>query len=815
MKFYLILFFSLFTAAAWGQNVALNGKITDAKGEPIPFASIYIKNTTQGTSANQDGEYRLSLKPGKYEFIIRAVGYQQSNQWIELVAGRQLNISLNEESYQLKDVVIRADAEDPAYEIIRQAIKKRRSHLNEVKAYEAEVYIKGMQKLLAAPKKFMGVDVDEMARRMGLDSNRRGIIYLSESESKLSYQNPGQYHEEMVSSKVSGSNRSFSFNRASDLQVNFYENFESWEGLSMRPLISPIADNALFYYHYKFLGNAIENGQMLNKIQVIPKRTTDPVFQGSIYILEDSWRIHSLDLLVTKTANLNFVDTLKIKQEFFPVQRNAWMPSSLKFEFAGGFLGFRFAGYYIALFKNYDLSPAFAKNNFREALRITQGVNKKDSIYWKESRPIPLTEEERSDYEKKEVLAAKRQSKSYLDSLDRISNQFKLSKILLRDYTIRNRYERKSYQFNSLLKSVFYNTVEGFGLDLGAAYLHRIDTANNRVFSVNGSLRYGFSNQHFNAHAGSSIPVGKYTLNLRLGTEVLDLNDKQGIPGLVNTFNSLFYERNRLKLYEKQSLYTAISGRIGPNIQTSLSLEYANRKNLVNTSSYTFRDVKDREFTSNNPYTPDTETPLFPENQSFKISLRASYNFSSRYVTYPSGKYYLPSKFPALGIRYTKALKGFLSSDVDHDLLSLDLAQSEIPMGFYGKFSFNLSAGKFLNKQTIYYPDYQHFGRVQTLNVQNNASFLMLDYYLSSTPEKYFEAHAEHNFSGFILNKVPLIRKLKLQELFGLNYLATPLNPNYREWLVGLKFLNMKVIYGWSYAKGALQNQGLRFTAAF
>jgi uncharacterized membrane protein len=71
---------SLSFAFSFGQSVNLSGKITDEKGVSIPFASIYIKNTSKGTSANADGDYRLSLAPGKYDLVIRAMGYQQNNQ---------------------------------------------------------------------------------------------------------------------------------------------------------------------------------------------------------------------------------------------------------------------------------------------------------------------------------------------------------------------------------------------------------------------------------------------------------------------------------------------------------------------------------------------------------------------------------------------------------------------------------------------------------------------------------------------------------------------------------------------------------------
>jgi hypothetical protein len=254
-----------------------------------------------------------------------------------------------------------------------------------------------------------------MGKEIGLDSNRSGIIYLSESESKLSFIQPDNFREEMISSKVSGSNRAFSFNRASDMKVNFYENLQNWEGLSNRPIISPLADNGLFYYQYKYLGSAIENGEAVNKIQVIPRRKSDPVFRGYIYILENSWRIHSVDLFLTKEANINFVDTLKINQQFIPVGNKNWMPASVKFDFTGGVFGFRFGGYFMAIYKNYDLNPALNRKDFAEVLLITKGVNKKDSSYWAQARPIPLTLEEKADYRKKDTLAAKRESKPYLD----------------------------------------------------------------------------------------------------------------------------------------------------------------------------------------------------------------------------------------------------------------------------------------------------------------------------------------------------------------------------------------------------------------
>ena len=503
----LILFYGV-CLSAFAQQVSLSGKVVDAGGKPVPFASVHIKNTSNGASANIEGDYSIKLQPGQYEVQYKAVGFKQESRSIDLKENTTLNITLTAEVYELKAVTINAKGEDPAYAIIRKAIKKRKTHLSEVKAYTCEVYIKGLQKLLAAPKKFMGADMNQIGREMGLDSNRRGIIYLSESESKLSYQYPNQLHEEMITSKFSGSNRMFSFNRATDAQVNFYENYQSWQGLSNRPLMSPVSDNALFYYRYKLMGTSTENGVVINKIKVTPRRDHDPCFDGYIYIVDDSWRIYALDLYITSRANINFVDTVRINQQFMPVDK-VWVQASNKFEFIGGLLGFKLKGYFISVYKDYDLSPVFTKGEFNEVLNIPPKVNKNDTAYWNKERPVPLTTEEKTDYQKKEKLAIKRESKTYLDSLDKVTNKVTPASILLTGTNVINRYQRSFYHFDPLISSLLFNTVEGVTLNYGATYRKRADTVTGKSVGFGAKVRYGFSDHLFDANANATLPVGE------------------------------------------------------------------------------------------------------------------------------------------------------------------------------------------------------------------------------------------------------------------------------------------------------------------
>jgi hypothetical protein len=817
MKFTLpFLFFLLLSLCIFSQQVTISGRIIDDNNKAIPFSSVYIKNTTQGTSANSEGEYILQLKPGIYDVQYKAIGYKQESHKLDLTSGKVLNVTLKTETYQLNDVIIKAGGEDPAYAIIRKAIKKRKLHLNEVNAYTCEVYIKGLQKLLAAPKKFMGFDVQKAARENGLDSNRRGILYLSESESKYSFKKPDNIHEEMISSKVSGSNRAFSYNRASDLKVNFYENIQEWGGLSNRPLVSPIADNALFYYNYKYIGFSIENGETIDKIKVIPKRGYDACFQGYVYILEDSWRIYGLDLYITKKQNINFIDTLKVNEQFFPVNQKAWMPSSVKFEFTGGLLGFKIGGYFISVYKDYDLSPTFTKKEFSEVLRINKGVNKKDSVFWENERPIPLTEEEKTDYEKKAILAKKRESKPYLDSLDKVNNQFKPGSLLLSGYHHRNRYKHEFYNFDPILTSVKFNTVEGFKLNYGASFRKRIDSLNNRNVEIGAKVGYGFSDHKFTGSVNAIVPAGPFTLGFNAGSDVADINNNIPISPFINSLYSLFEQQNYEKLYQKQFASVSLSKRILGGWMASAGAEWADRKWLPNSTSFSFFHPANHNYTSNNPLIPAQDIPLFAENQSFKFTFRTTYDFSDKYETFPNGRRYLPSPYPTIGFSYVKGVKNFLGSDVDYDLVSADISKSDISMGVFGRTSFYIGAGKFLNSNSLYYTDYKQFAGNEVLFYKSGInSFLLLNYYNFSTYTQYVEGHLEHNFSGFILNKIPLLRKLKLQEIADINYLTTPAIKNYTELGAGIQYLNFRLMYGTSFNSGSNIKSAIRLSLGF
>lgn len=799
---------------AFSQQYKISGTVTDASGQAVPFASVYIKGTTKGTSANIDGNYAFAIDAGTFTMVYKAIGYQAVEKKISISGDAIENTVIKEEAYTLSGVTITNSGEDPAYEIIRQAIRNRRKHLLEIKAYTSNVYIKGVQKIVGAPKKIFGRDIQKL---LDLDTNRRGILYLSESTSTFAYHRPNLIHEEMLSSKTAGRNNAFSFNKASDLMVNFYQNLLLEGKLSSRAFVSPIADNALFYYRYKLLGSTTENGTTINKIQVIPRRENDPVFRGIIYIKEDTWHLVNAEVYLTANSGINLIDTLKISQQFLRTEKN-YMPSNINFQFNGQVLGFKFEGYYVGVYSNYNMQPNFPKGYFNgEILKITRSVNKKDSLFWLNNRPIPLTPEESADYIRKDSIEARKTSKHYLDSVERVNNKFNISKILVTKYTLNDRFYARRLSFDPILPAIFYNTVEGLGYIYGVTYTKGLK--DRRYYNIRPELRYGLSNKVLTGTLTANYyynAVKRANVGVRFGSGIYDLNDLGSMSLLGNSMNTLFFKTNYSKFYQKEFMNVSTQRELLTGLYGSLSVDYSRNKALVNTTLYTIRDIKGEVFTSNNPFSPEDDSPQFPTYKALIVTANLNYTFGQRYVTRPDRKIYEPAAYPTLDFTYKKGIRGAFGSDVNYDFVSMELHQDEISAGLWGKFSFSVGAGKFLNAHAIFYPEYRHFmGNNSLFSLPSLKKFLFLDFYQYSTDAQYAEAHVEHNFSGFLTNKVPFLRKLKLEEVLGVSYLSQPIKRNYTEVYFGFQRLIFRAAYGFAYDGNKCVQQGFRLSYGF
>ncbi|HEV3252571.1 MAG TPA: DUF5686 family protein, partial [Puia sp.] len=202
-----IFFLTFLLICSGAYAVKISGMVTDDKGNILPFASVFIKGSSQGTMSNNRGKYFLDLPAGTYTIVCQYVGYERQEKIVVLSAESiTLDFHMSIRQTNLKEVVVKSGAEDPAYEIIRHAIKKRKSYENPLDSFTCEAYIKTLIRSNSLPSKILGKTFsDEDRKDLGVDSEGRGIIYLSESLTRIAFKKPDKIKLEVISGRESGS----------------------------------------------------------------------------------------------------------------------------------------------------------------------------------------------------------------------------------------------------------------------------------------------------------------------------------------------------------------------------------------------------------------------------------------------------------------------------------------------------------------------------------------------------------------------------------------------------------------------------------
>ncbi|MCS7018314.1 MAG: DUF5686 family protein [Cytophagales bacterium] len=838
-KLFIVLLLSLWTLEGVAQKI--RGRVVDEQNQPLPYLTVFEEGTSNGTTTNTEGEYFLEVREGKKRIVFRYLGYQTETREVELRKGQTLtlNVQMQPQPVVLKEIEVSSKDEDPAYAIIRAAQRNRKFYLHQVDRFECQVYIKGLQRIINAPKKILGRDII----LPGLDKNRSGIIYLSESLSRYYFEAPNKEKEVMIASKVSGNNRGFSWNSAMAFRFNFYEN--SMESIGERNFISPIAATSMLHYRFKYVGEYKDKGLTINKIQVIPRAKGAPLFSGYIYIQDSTWRIHSTDLYITKDAGIDFVDTVRVRQQYIPVSEQVWMLGSQVIEGSGGIellgIKLRFSGSYTGVFSNYvlpskyysqatpkpaaenakqqprqaapkktavarkktavpslktptadtavisqSLDKPYDKNFFKgELIRVEREANTADSNYWAQVRPIPLTEEERSDYLLKDSIRQVTESVAYKDSVDSIRNKFKPINIIS-GYRYNKSVSRLNFDISAPINGIQFNTVEGWALDLNLQ-MNRYDSARTRNTAIFGNLHYGFTLQRPYGSAGISHrfnAINRLYLLAEAGNKAAQFNP-DAIPVLHNTIYTLLQEENFMKLYEKSYALIQSGAQIARGLNILVSVRWERRSPLTNAETLpTFlrRDIPARAYTSNNPLDPFKDLPAFEAHNAFLTGIRMRYQPGSQYRSFPNRRIFLGSQYPVFTLTYRKGM-----ADVNFDFISLSV-EDNLNLGMLGSMEYDFSTGTFLNAKRVELMDLKHFNTTQTIfNPAILQSFRALPYYQYSTSGFFVEGHAEHHFNGFIFNKIPLLKKLRWQEVLGLHVLHTEQLPAYAELTVGIE----------------------------
>lgn len=843
---------------------SLRGTVTDETGNPLPFATVYIPDLRRGTAANVEGQYVIALGRGSYQVRFQYLGYRTHTQNI-VVTDRDVvvDITLQPEPVQISEVTVAADREDPAYTIMRKAIAKAKYHTQQLDGYTATAYIKGSGRLRGVPG-LMRKTIEKELEKEGVDTS---TAFTTESVSEITYVRPNQYSEKVISVRTVGDD--MNTDPIGFIQSSFYE-------AEVNGSVSPLSPRAFAYYRFEYLGEYADQGHMINKIRVTPRSRGDNVFEGTIYIVDQHWSIHSLDL-DTYIWGIKF----NIKQIYQPVEENVWLPLNHIFNVSGSIFGFKFEFQYFANVSDYRITlnktlefyvdviddklkpeeakaadrtleqlegastleklasgeevsrkqlrrlmrdyekeeqKAWAQDSLKDVSyvysRSTDSIAyKRDSVYWMNIRPIPLTEFEEKGYRVQDSIAHAAAEKTKKDSIELAAGSDSTivvksrAKFRVPDLLFGGSYkvsQRTRFAIDPVLGNINFNTVDGYH----AAYGVRLygGTKSKLNWSLAPQLRYAFAREAFNYRLQSRLSGGKtdyrWTLAAEGGRYPFQLNPDNPIHPVINAPMSLLFERNYMKLYERDYVQAGLNKSFGRKVQAGVTAEWARNVQLENASTFRVFDSPKRTYTSNIPINEEIDTTYFPVHQSLIAGFNVKAKPWLRYMIRNGRKTVIGKSSPELSLQYRTAIPGMLDATVQFHQLEAGVSHT-IGFAAGGILNFNVSGGGFFGKENVYFPHFKHFAgnRTPFATLDPAKSFRMLDYYRYSTSEEYLTLHANYQFRKLLATQIFEVRLMGLKESFFINLLETPTSNHYFELGYGLNFifriLRIELVTSW------------------
>lgn len=822
----------------------LKGYITNSRGEPLPFATIYLKEARMGTATNLDGYYNITLTEGTYSITYQHLGYKPVYQTITITDKTvESNITLTEQVFEMPEIVVRANEKDRAYYIMRKAIGMAPWHLKQVKSYEAEVYIKGGGRINRMPKLLM--------RQMKAETNqgeiKEGQYYFSESVNIINFTSPDKYTHRVVSSRSNIPVSQAGTSPLDYIKASFYQ------PVLINIAISPLAPNAFSHYNFRFLGATSQGNYMINKIQVTPKRKSQQLFTGTIFIVEDEWSIQSLDL-----TNENAIGKIRVQQLYLPVEGKIWMPVNHDFNIVISVIGVKAEASYASSVKYtmvdadrkaassseylFDDAPEISekvnaksleeletilekdKINPRDMARLSKlnreisepeekeplevkenttyiidkDATAKDSLYWERVRTIPLTEAEKvpvrvsspgdTSMAQSNTITISFGGGNKTDKASaRRFTQVIGAAVTGKEWTIN---KNNSLTFDGLasLRTFAFNTVDGFTAGTGLTWT--LNTGKESKFSLNPAVRYAFSRKTIMWSINTGLNFDSYhqsSVTLQAGSVSKDFA-YSGINPFINTISSLGFRYNWMKLYKSDFITFNYKSEIVNGLVVRLAVGGERRQTIENTTDFSFFKPG-RDYTPNIPDNPfiggevEGFGPFVPVNHDhFYVSGEMTYTLRQKYKIQNSVKVNLPSDNPVFHLLWKH---GFNHNDTlsgHYDYLSGDIYMNR-GLGALRQISWKISGGCYFNRQNLQLQDIHMFNTQSSPVLINNYQdvFLLKQNYAIATPSLFTEAHLKYTTPCLLIKRLPVLSKTLMRENINLSWLWTPGYGHYTE----------------------------------
>jgi hypothetical protein len=575
----LILLILLLTATGFAQQFIISGEVRDKENDnTLSFANIRVAGTYLGTAANRAGNYELKLKPGNYILIASYIGYFSDTVKVDITSDlKGINFNLIPSKIELQEITI-TPGENPAYPIIRKAIERKKIRNGMLNSYELEAYTKGIVK---TDQEITPGGQSISLSFSGTDTANLFISGILENQSKGYFQKPDKFKEIIIARKQSA-------NIPSTLNIltggrfiqNFYEERINFLGSQLR---GPVADDAVTYYYYMLEDMEAINNIPVYKIYITPDNTSDPGFQGYIYITDNTYDLIMVDLNLNRAANTGGIfDTINVFQQFNRYD-DIYMPADYRLFTTANILSLVRIGFEVnTILYDYKINEPVPDNIFNKAIvTVLPEADDRDSIFWADIQSIPNTFEEQAAYRR--IDSIQNIEVTFWDEFSMLSTRVNFG---------------KNYAVSGPLSLYHFNRVEGHALDFG---FYASDLMKNR-FNSSLDLGYGFSDKRFKTDFRSSYLFGKYRtgrVSLNLHNNISDLfGESVQYNELTSTLLALLSKYEFRDYYYSRGAGIKISDEIFPVLQLNLGYNYLKDISAEKNSEYSFF-ARDRVYSEN------------------------------------------------------------------------------------------------------------------------------------------------------------------------------------------------------------------------
>lgn len=638
-----LLLFCIISHHSFAQTFSVKGNIKDKiTSKPLSYANVRVLNTSLGTASNIEGKFEIKLSEGEYHLIASYIGYKTDTVIVKLNSDlKNIDFNLQQTDVKLQEIVI-LPGENPALEIIRRAIDRKKERNEKIFRYEFEAYTKGILRTpedVSAGGNTVSVSIGDT------EDKELKIAGIIENESKGYFQKPDSY-KEIITARKQTANFPSSINilTGGRLMQNFYNDEISFLGIY---LPGPLADNSLDHYYFYIKETVAIDDKTVYKIYMTPDNESDPGFEGSIFILDKTYDLIKVDLNLNSAANPGGIfDTINVFQQFSAYEDSIFMPVDYRLYATANYLNIARFGFELnTILYDYTLNPEIDEDIFSKAIITVQpDADEKDSLYWVKTQTIPNTQEETKAYSR--IDSIKSIPKSFWDSFSIISPRMNLT---------------DNIEVTAPLAVYHFNSVEGHALDYGL-YLN---DAFNKRFSSYSEFSYGFSDKKLKKTFSGSYFIGDYRtykfevnafdrINILFGESNVDPYSQ-----FIETLLGLFFKTSVNHYYYSDGFNFKLRGEVFPVL--SLSIGFLNRTdhNAYNNSDFSFF-AKNKKFDTNSPV---YETKINAITTGFKLDFRdyiedgysrRRISFGGSYITFGGNVTYSNSDFLNSGLEFIK-----------------------------------------------------------------------------------------------------------------------------------------------------------------